>query len=363
MKCITSKCLRLWSIYILCKNKYKNKIDLSLIYFKKIKDMSSNITKYLNDYISFFIKSHGDIKLEQKWFEEENQRIFKNCVKLLLEKKFKKDVRKEYERKIKPKKKRNAFIFFCINERQSVKNLYPTLNNKEIVKTLSEKWNEIKNDCNLIKRFKEMESKDQERYKNEMAEFEDGMKKKIRRSRKTQKKEVDDNAPKKNLSAYIYFCKDDRETLKTEEPSLSSKDIISKMAERWKILKDSDPEKYKRYCELAEADKSRFLNEFEEYKSTKPVTEELNEKKKSPSKRRKKKNDGNEEEIQENTQDNEQQQEDDGKKKKPNPYIKFCSEQRPIIKEQFPEMKQTQIISELGKRWKELSQEDKNKYA
>ena len=43
-------------------------------------------------------------------------------------------------------------------------------------------------------------------------------------------------------------------------------------------------------------------------------------------------------------------------------YLYFCDEQRPIVKSQHPEFKVGEIMKELGKMWKELSQDGKTKY-
>ena len=43
-------------------------------------------------------------------------------------------------------------------------------------------------------------------------------------------------------------------------------------------------------------------------------------------------------------------------------YIFFCKDMRAKIKEQFPDMTAKDITSELGKRWKDLSDEDKEQY-
>lgn len=44
-------------------------------------------------------------------------------------------------------------------------------------------------------------------------------------------------------------------------------------------------------------------------------------------------------------------------------YVNFCNKQRPLLKEQFPTMSFGDISKELGKRWKELSDDDKNSYS
>ncbi|KAK8798143.1 hypothetical protein WA538_006143 [Blastocystis sp. DL] len=55
---------------------------------------------------------------------------------------------------------------------------------------------------------------------------------------------------------------------------------------------------------------------------------------------------------------------EDGKPKRPlSGYMRFCTEKRASVKEAHPEMNNKEILSEMGRLWKEVSQEDKKKYA
>lgn len=44
------------------------------------------------------------------------------------------------------------------------------------------------------------------------------------------------------------------------------------------------------------------------------------------------------------------------------PYFKFMQEQRPLVTKQLPQLSNKELITELAKRWKSLSQADKDKY-
>jgi hypothetical protein len=61
----------------------------------------------------------------------------------------------------------------------------------------------------------------------------------------------------KNLSAYIIFCKDIRDSVKTD---LNNKQIMSEMANKWKNI---DADTKKKYEQLASEDKKRYLREQE----------------------------------------------------------------------------------------------------
>lgn len=56
------------------------------------------------------------------------------------------------------------------------------------------------------------------------------------------------------------------------------------------------------------------------------------------------------------------QVEQDVKAKKKNPFIAYCSSHRGEVKEKNPDMKMTDISKQLGKMWKELSDEEKAAY-
>ena len=85
---------------------------------------------------------------------------------------------------------------------------------------------------------------------------------------------VDANAPKKPLTAYFWYMKERRESLKKEEPTLSNTGIVSKMSEEWKKL---DKEAQSKYIKLAEDDKRRYeidMREYNKKESTKAKTHE-----------------------------------------------------------------------------------------
>eukprot|EP00798_Chlamydomonas_sp_ICE-L_P004607 gene4607-14800_t len=72
------------------------------------------------------------------------------------------------------------------------------------------------------------------------------------------KKEKDPNAPKKPLSGYMFFCKDNREAVKEKDSSLKITEIASELGRMWKALTD---EEKKPYQEQAEKDKVRYAKE------------------------------------------------------------------------------------------------------
>ena len=149
------------------------------------------------------------------------------------------------------------------------------------------------------------------------------------------KEKKDKNAPKGAKSAYILFCSDERPKVKEEEPGMDAKKIASELGKRWKELKEDDEDKVKEYQKKAEEDKVRFKTEMENY-----VPGEVEETKDKKI-RKKDKN---------------------APKGAKSAYIIFCTEERPQVKEDIPDISAKEVLTELGKRWKALKDEDKIKY-
>eukprot|EP00201_Polytomella_parva_P011999 CAMPEP_0175062378 /NCGR_PEP_ID=MMETSP0052_2-20121109/14136_1 /TAXON_ID=51329 ORGANISM="Polytomella parva, Strain SAG 63-3" /NCGR_SAMPLE_ID=MMETSP0052_2 /ASSEMBLY_ACC=CAM_ASM_000194 /LENGTH=87 /DNA_ID=CAMNT_0016328395 /DNA_START=46 /DNA_END=309 /DNA_ORIENTATION=+ len=81
---------------------------------------------------------------------------------------------------------------------------------------------------------------------------------------KKEKKEKDPNAPKKPCGAYMWFCKEKREGVKSENPEMSVTDIGKRLGQLWK---ESSEEEKQRFHALAKKDKERYDKELAEYKS------------------------------------------------------------------------------------------------
>lgn len=52
------------------------------------------------------------------------------------------------------------------------------------------------------------------------------------------KAKKDENAPKRNKNAYMFFCEAQRETVKKDKPDIGAKQILKELGERWKKLTD-----------------------------------------------------------------------------------------------------------------------------
>jgi len=82
------------------------------------------------------------------------------------------------------------------------------------------------------------------------------------RAAKGSKKEKDPNAPKRNQSAYMIFCSENRPIVKEENPDAGFGDMGKLLGAKWKEL---DASGKKPYEDKAAADKERYEREKEGY--------------------------------------------------------------------------------------------------
>ncbi|KAL8660000.1 MAG: hypothetical protein Q9202_006854 [Teloschistes flavicans] len=84
-------------------------------------------------------------------------------------------------------------------------------------------------------------------------------------TRKTKAKAAetgDPNAPKRGLSAYMFFANDNRESVREENPGISFGQVGKVLGEKWKALNSKQREPYEA---KAKADKERYESEKASY--------------------------------------------------------------------------------------------------
>ena len=146
------------------------------------------------------------------------------------------------------------------------------------------------------------------------------------------KKAKDPNGPKRGKSSYIFFCVDKRQEVIDANPDMSAKDIIKELGRVWR--EDTSEEEKMKYHEQSTTDKLRYEEEMADY-TPPPNLGFVTEKKKAKHK---------------------------GPKRARTSYIFFCTEHRPLIKEENPDMNTKEITSQLGVQWKALSDKEKKTY-
>ena len=83
---------------------------------------------------------------------------------------------------------------------------------------------------------------------------------------KKNKQTKDKDAPKRAISAFFFYNKERRETLKKEQPNLNNKEIIATMSKEWNALSE---EQRKPYIKKADEDKKRYEEEKSKYEKKK----------------------------------------------------------------------------------------------
>ncbi|KAL4882857.1 Non-histone chromosomal protein 6 [Aspergillus karnatakaensis] len=76
------------------------------------------------------------------------------------------------------------------------------------------------------------------------------------------RKKKDPNAPKRGLSAYMFFANDNRDKVREENPGITFGQVGKMLGEKWKALSDKDRKPYE---QKAADDKKRYEDEKAAY--------------------------------------------------------------------------------------------------
>lgn len=138
----------------------------------------------------------------------------------------------------------------------------------------------------------------------------------------------DPNAPKRGKSSYIFFCVDKRQTVIDANPEMAAKEIIKELGSMWQNLNEKEKQ---RYVDQSVQDKKRYEREMETYVPPENLKVSVKKTKEGPKRGR-------------------------------TGYIFFCTEHRPLIKQEDSDLNTKEITSRLGAKWKSLSEEEKSPY-
>jgi len=110
-------------------------------------------------------------------------------------------------------------------------------------------------------RFHQLAEKDKKRYDGEMANYKPP---KGEKGGKKRKRTKDPNAPKRALSAFFWFCNDERPKAKAHLGEASVGEVAKELGRRWNAC---TPDVKGKYEALAAKDKARYEKEMNAYKS------------------------------------------------------------------------------------------------
>jgi len=159
------------------------------------------------------------------------------------------------------------------------------------------------------------------------------------------KKKKDPNAPKKPRSAYILFCTDVREEVKSENKEAKPAQLMQLMGSRWNNL---DAVRKEEYNNKAKIDKQRYSEEMKGYQAPEEESDDEDE---APTKRRKGKGKGGKKKKDANEP-----------KRSPSAYLIYSQRVRPQVKAENPEAKSSEIMKKTGAMWQSLSEDEKKPF-
>jgi len=300
--------------------------------------------KNITTFITTFIEEHGSEEMLEKWNDASNMQAF-NQVLLAAANAVKRNSNKKLKDPKKPKRGKSAYICFCTKNREAAKKaLGDGAKATEVTSHLGEMWRAFKeskkaSDKKMFAALELEAAEDKARYNEEIKDYIAPSDDELLASKKGSKKksDKDPNAPKRNMTAYLYFCRDKRPEAKEElGDDAKATEVTSLLGKMWKDLKEDDDrsDELEKYNKLAAEDKARYQDEIKVYA---PSSDDES----APKKGSKKKSDPN------------------VPKRGKTAYNYFCSDKRAEAKEELGvEAKATEVTSLLGKMWKELKEDD-----
>lgn len=156
------------------------------------------------------------------------------------------------------KRPKSAFMWFITESRADFMKKNPDAKLTDVTKELSKKWNALSPKEKEV--YDKMYTKDKDRFTNERQVILDKV--------SEENRDFKDSKPKKPLSSYVYFMKDDsiREKLKSEHQKLIAEGVNKSWMQfvpmMWEKLSAKEKEKYEK---LAEEDNKRFHKEMSDY--------------------------------------------------------------------------------------------------
>eukprot|EP01119_Soliformovum_irregulare_P012927 TRINITY_DN3390_c0_g1_i2.p1 TRINITY_DN3390_c0_g1~~TRINITY_DN3390_c0_g1_i2.p1 ORF type:complete len:219 (+),score=39.51 TRINITY_DN3390_c0_g1_i2:73-729(+) len=155
----------------------------------------------------------------------------------------------------------------------------------------------------------------------------------------------DPNRPKRPISAFLAFSKEKYQEVKKEQPDFNPQEVGREMGVRWKAL---TPEEKRRYEELACADRMRYEVEMLEYIPTshEELSDPEEEKQRKKSLARKAKS----------------QRDPLLPQRAQTSWFFFSSEKRPLLKQEFPNIRITEMSKKISEMWRAMDNEAKKPY-
>ncbi|XP_069129064.1 high mobility group protein B1-like [Argopecten irradians] len=163
----------------------------------------------------------------------------------------------------KPKGRMSSYAFFVQTIREEHKKAHPgeKVVFAEFTKKCAEKWKTMSAQEKM--RFEDMAQKDKARYDLQMRTYVPP-----KGEKKSRKRTKDPNAPKRSLSAFFFFCADERGKVKAKNPNWTVAEVAKDLGRQWEKCPNRPF-----YEQKAIADKKRYEIQSEQYKQGKTFTD------------------------------------------------------------------------------------------
>lgn len=167
--------------------------------------------------------------------------------------------------KLGPKKPSTSYFLYMADVREKAKAENPEASTTQLSIMLGQRWRELPAEEKKV--YEQRAAKDKERYKKEDAIWRRDHPEEVaqveaekagKRKDKKKRGQREEGAPKRALTAYIFFTNKHREETKKANPEASITDLSKLMGAKWKSLTDAEKEPYQK---MAEKDKVRYKKE------------------------------------------------------------------------------------------------------
>ena len=168
-----------------------------------------------------------------------------------------------------PRRHVSAFLHFQNHVRDKIREENPTISFGQMSKRAAQLWEGITPEEK--QKWEQQAAEDKSRYEREIADYTPpfGFDKKGRNvqvKKAKRKKRRDPDAPKRSVSAYVFFGHSERPKIQEENPEIEFKDVGRKLGERWRNLAADEKEKFE---VLAQKDRDRYAKEMAAYNEEK----------------------------------------------------------------------------------------------
>lgn len=154
----------------------------------------------------------------------------------------KKNKKKRQRDPARPKRAMTPFLYYACEKRRELKNTQEKMTLSEQSKMIASHWAALTDKS----KYEALSAQDKQRYADEMSRY------------------VPPKKVKRPRSSYAFFMKDHRQTIASEHPDKSPRELMGFIAQAWKSI---DSVKKSHYVRLATEDKARYVTEKEAEKN------------------------------------------------------------------------------------------------